>query len=194
MLNAVLPPNLPVPEDDGACAHLTGRDLPALTLESSSGKSVDLSQIKGWVVIYIYPMSGADNSILPDNWDAIPGARGCTPQSCSFRNHYQELKSLGAEVFGLATQSPNYLQSEVERIHLPYELLSDQHLFFQKALSLPLMEIKVAGMDLLKRVTLICCNGKIVHVFYPVFPPDKNVDQVIAWLAANSENGVKDIK
>jgi peroxiredoxin len=156
--------------------------LPAVRLTSSAGRAVDMSGLKGLTVIYIYPMSGEDDSVLPDNWDSIPGARGCTPQSCSFRDHQNELAELGAKVFGLATQSPEYLRGEVERIHLPYELLSDQHLAFKEALSLPIFDVTVAGMQVLKRVTLVCQDDEIIHVFYPVFPPDKSADQVIDWL------------
>ena len=155
LISPTLPPNLPVPTDDGACDHLVGMKLPAVRLTSSAGRAVDMSGLKGLTVIYIYPMSGEDDSVLPDNWDSIPGARGCTPQSCSFRDHQNELAELGAKVFGLATQSPEYLRGEVERIHLPYELLSDQHLAFKEALSLPIFDVTVAGMQVLKRVTLV---------------------------------------
>ncbi len=180
-----LPSDLPVPVDDGACDHLVGMRLPAVQLTSSAGRAVDMSRLVGLTVIYIYPMSGEDDSVLPDDWDSIPGARGCTPQSCSFRDHQNELAGLGAKVFGLATQSPEYLRGEVDRIHLPYELLSDRHLAFKGALSLPLFDITVAGMHILKRVTLICQDDEIIHVFYPVFPPDKSADQVIEWLKSH---------
>jgi peroxiredoxin len=179
-----LPPDLPVPLDDGACDHLTGKPLPPVKLVSSSGRTVDLSNLSGLTVIYIYPRSGADNSVLPDNWDSIPGARGCTPQSCSFRDHQNELVELGARVFGLATQSPEYLRSEVERLELPFELLSDQHLAFKTALSLPVLDVQAAGMTVLKRVTLICNDQEIIKVFYPVFPPNKSAEEVIEWLRA----------
>ena len=177
-----LPDDLPIPLDDGACRHLVGRRLPTLELTSSSGRAVDLAKLSGLTVIYAYPMSGADDSLLPDDWDSIPGARGCTPQSCSFRDHQEELTRLGARVFGLATQSPEYLRGEVARIHLPYELLSDEHLAFQLALSLPVFDVQVAGTTVLKRVTLICRDGRIERVFYPVFPPDRSADQVIDCL------------
>lgn len=187
-IHPALPPNLPVPVDDGACDHLKGRQLPAVTLTSSSGRQVDLSRLTGLTVIYAYPMSGADDAGLPENWDAIPGARGCTPQSCSFRDHQDELAGFGARVFGLATQSPDYLRGEVERIHLPYELLSDQHLKLRDALNLPVFDIKVAGTTVLKRTTLVCRDGAIEHVFYPVFPPNESAQQVIAWLSARSKH------
>lgn len=179
-----LPDGLPIPVDDGACAHLVGMTLPAIALAAASGARVQLARLQGLTVIYIYPMSGDDDSVLPDQWDSIPGARGCTPQSCSFRDHQNDLHALGARVFGLATQSPAYLRGEVERIHLPYDLLSDQDLALQQALSLPVFEVKVAGSTVLKRVTLICRDAEIVHVFYPVFPPDKSADQVVEWLQA----------
>jgi len=177
-----LPEGLPAPVDDGACNHLVGMKMPAVDLISSSGRAVDMSKLDGLSVIYIYPMSGEDDSVLPDNWDSIPGARGCTPQSCSFRDHQKDLADLGAQVFGLATQSPDYLAGEVERLHLPYELLSDETLAFRDALSLPAFDIKVAGTTVLKRVTLVCQGDEIIHVFYPVFPPDKSADQVVGWL------------
>jgi len=182
MISQDAPSNLPIPQDDGACDHLHSAILPAIVLESSSGQKVNMARLKGLTVIYIYPISGSNDSVLPDNWDTIPGARGCTPQSCSFRDHYQELLGYGARVFGLATQSPGYLRGEVARIHLPYELLSDQHLAFKQALSLPVIDVKVQGKEVLRRVTLICLDQKIIHVFYPVFPPDASADQTIAWL------------
>jgi peroxiredoxin len=177
-----LPEGLPAPQDDGACSHLVGRPLPPVILRASSGARIDMSRLEGLAVIYIYPISGDDDSLLPDDWDAIPGARGCTPQSCSYRDHQHELSALGARVFGLATQSPEYLRREAERLHLPYPLLSDESLAFQQALSLPLFDVRVAGAPVLKRVTLICQAARIIHVFYPVFPPDQNAEQVVTWL------------
>ena len=174
VLHSQLPEGLPIPVDDGACDHLPGKPLSSVVLQSSSGRAVDLSAIQGTLVVYIYPISGSDNSVLPSDWDAIPGARGCTPQSCSFRDHQRELTALGATVFGLSTQTPEYLAGEVERIHLPFELLSDADLEFQKALDLPLLEVLVQGKPVLKRVTLICSDGVIDQVFYPVFPPDRS--------------------
>ena len=185
LINPTLPPDLPVPIDDGACDHLADMRLPPIALTSSAGRQVDLSRLPGLTIVYIYPMSGADDSGLPENWDAIPGARGCTPQSCSFRDHQDELAAFGARVFGLATQPPEYLRGEVACIHLPYELLSDQHLRFRDALNLPLFDVKVAGAMVLKRVTLICRDGRIAHVMYPVFPPNESAQQVIAWLSTN---------
>jgi len=175
-----LPANLPVPTDDGACNHLTRMAVPSLKLLSTAGKQVDLSSIPDRVVVYIYPMTGRPGVDLPPGWDEIPGARGCTPQSCAFRDHYQELKTLGAEVYGLSTQDADYQREAAERLHLPFHLLSDAQLTFARALNLPTFEIQ--AMTLIKRITLIIRQGKIEHVFYPVFPPDKNADEVLLWL------------
>ena len=181
---AELPKNLPVPVDDGDCDHLLGQVLPLTTLSSTQGKDVNLSAIPGHVVIYCYPMTGQPGISLPDGWDEIPGARGCTPQSCAFRDHYQELGELKTQVFGLSTQSTEYQVEAVERLHLPFELLSDFDLRFTKMLKLPMFEIE--GIQLLKRVTLIAKDGKVVKVFYPVFPPDGNAYEVVDWLQRNA--------
>ena len=178
-----LPKDLPVPIDDGACDHLLGLALPSMTLTSTSGRTVNLATLPGWIVIYCYPMTGRPGVPLPEGWDQIPGARGCTPQSCSFRDHYQELIALNAQVFGLSAQTTEYQREAAERLHLPFELLSDSSLQFANALNLPTFEIE--GMRLIKRVTLIARNGKIVKHFYPVFPSDKNAEDVVAWLQSN---------
>ena len=179
-----LPKDLPVPQDDGACKHLTGMKLPSLVLRSTRGRMVDLSKLKGTTVIYIYPRTGRPDQELPTGWNAIPGARGCTPQSCAFRDHYQELKELGvSELFGLSTQDTAYQQEAAERLHLPFEILSDEKLVFTKALKLPTFEVD--GMKLIKRITLIARDGKIEKVFYPVFPPDRNAGEVVRWFTAN---------
>jgi peroxiredoxin len=179
-----LPKDLPVPQDDGACDHLTGMALPQIALYSTRGRTVDLSSLKGTSVVYIYPRTGRPDQDLPTGWNAIPGARGCTPQSCAFRDHYQELKALGvAELFGLSTQDSAYQREAVERLHLPFELLSDENLEFARALKLPTFEVD--GMTLIKRMALIVRDGVIRKVFYPVFPPDKNAGDVSAWLSAN---------
>lgn len=175
-----LPTDLPLPVDDGACDHLLGESLPLIALSSTQGRSVDLSAIADRVVIYCYPMTGQPGIVLPDGWDEIRGARGCTPQSCAFRDHYQELNELGAQVFGLSTQSTEYQIEAKMRLHLPFELLSDCDLSFANALKLPIFEIE--GKHLIKRVTLIAEGGKIIKVFYPVFPPDRNANEVIDWL------------
>jgi peroxiredoxin len=179
-----LPKDLPVPQDDGACTHLTGMNLPAITLRSTRGRAVDLAKLKDTTVVYIYPRTGRPDQELPTGWDAIPGARGCTPQSCAFRDHYRELKDLGvAELYGLSTQDTAYQQEAAERLHLPFEILSDEKLEFTRALKLP--TFAVDGMQLIKRITLIARGGKIAKVFYPVFPSDRNASVVMAWLAAN---------
>ena len=178
--SAELPEGLPIPVDDGACDHLPDQPLPNISLPATSGIAVNLSQQKDWLVIYCYPMTGRPDVQLPDNWDSIPGARGCTPQSCAFRDHYQELRQYGASVFGLSTQMTDYQLEAKQRLHLPFELLSDHNLEFATALNLPLFEVN--NMQLIKRLTLIASNGIIKKVFYPVFPPDENAEQVIEWL------------
>lgn len=178
-----LPPDLPVPVDDGGCDHLWGMALPSLPLLATSGVMVDLSQLNGRTVLYGYPRTGQPGQDAPQGWDEIPGARGCTPQSCAFRDHFQELQALAARVFGLSTQDSAYQQEAAQRLHLPFPLLSDEALEFATALNLP--TFRAANMTLMKRLTLIVNNGRIEHLFYPVFPPDQNADQVIAWLKEN---------
>lgn len=179
----VLPEGLPVPQDDGACAHLAGMRVPAASLPSTAGRSVDLRALPGRTVVYIYPRTGRPDQEPPDGWNAFPGARGCTPQSCSFRDHKSELEQLGAGLFGLSTQDSDYQREAAERLHLPFELLSDETFDFVAALRLPTFEL--AGETFVKRITLILRDGMIEKVFYPVFPPDENVLQVLEWLAAN---------
>jgi peroxiredoxin len=179
-----LPKDLPVPQDDGACAHLAGMRLPRLALASTGGRSIDLAVAKGRTVVYIYPRTGRPDQALPTGWNAIPGARGCTPQSCAFRDHFEELKRAGAaQVYGLSTQDTAYQHEAVERLHLPFEILSDEKLEFARALRLPTFEVD--GMTLIKRMALIVRNGVIEKVFYPVFPPDRNAGDVLDWLSAN---------
>ena len=183
-----LPQDLPVPQDDGACDHLRGMKLPAVTLQSTGGRRIDLSALKGTTVVYIYPRTGRPDQDLLPGWNAIPGARGCTPQSCAFRDHYQELKGAGAShVFGLSTQDTAYQREAAERLHLPFELLSDEKLAFAQALKLPTFD--VAGMRLIKRMALIARDATIEKVFYPVFPPDRNASDVIAWLDSARRDG-----
>ncbi|MEO7726223.1 MAG: peroxiredoxin [Burkholderiales bacterium] len=182
-----LPKDLPVPQDDGACDHLTGLKLPSVVLRSTDGHAVDLSKLPGTTVVYIYPRTGRPDQDVPTGWNAIPGARGCTPQSCAFRDHYQELKALGVTaLYGLSTQDSAYQQEAVERLHLPFEILSDETLEFARALGLPTFEVD--GMQLIKRITLIVRDGAIVNVFYPVFPSDRNADNVMRWLAASEDD------
>lgn len=178
-----LPANLPVPIDDGAASHLPGLPLPGLALPGTHGASVNLAGLEGRWVIYIYPMTGRPGVPLPDGWDGIPGARGCTPQSCSFRDHHAELRALNCSVLGLSTQTTEYQREARDRLHLPFELLSDSALQLKSALRLP--TFSVAGKELFKRVTIVADGGRITHVFYPVFPPDRSADEVLTWLRAN---------
>jgi peroxiredoxin len=180
----VLPADLPAPEDDGAARHLAGLRLPSIALAATGGAEVDLARLAGLTVVYIYPRTGRPGVAPPDGWDAIPGARGCTPQSCSFRDHFAELKALGvAHLFGLSTQDTDYQSEAVDRLHLPFPILSDAGLLLTRALDLPVFE--VAGTTLLKRMVLIVDDGVIAKVFYPVFPPDESAAVVVGWLRAS---------
>ena len=164
-----LPPDLPVPIDDGAADHLVGLKLPSLTLPATDGSGIELASLPGRVVVYAYPRTGQPDQLpLVDDWDLIPGARGCTPQSCSFRDHHADLSAAGAQVFGLSTQTTRYQQEAVARLHLPFPLLSDAALALTAALTLP--TFSAGGEALLKRLTWIARAGQIVKVFYPVFP------------------------
>ncbi len=172
---------IPAPIDDGAARHLIGMKLPPLPLPATDGSPIDLSALPGRGVVYAYPRTGEPGRDNPEGWDMIPGARGCTPQSCSFRDHFAELRSLGVMgLFGLSTQSTIYQREAVERLHLPFPILSDESLIVARALRLPTFE--TAGMTLLSRLTMVIDAGVIAHVFYPVFPPDRSADEVIAWL------------
>ncbi|MEP1208325.1 MAG: peroxiredoxin [Rhizobiaceae bacterium] len=172
---------LPAPQDDGGAAHLTGLEIPVLDLPSTGGEVVDLSRLKGTCIIFAYPMTGRPDIALPEGWDMIPGARGCTPQACTFRDLYGELQRAGADhVFGLSVQATDYQQEASERLHLPFPLLSDHGGDLLSALKLPVMTVD--AMVLLKRLTLICINGRIEKVFYPVFPPDRSAEDVLDWL------------
>ena len=178
-----LPDDLPPPVNDGACDHLEGTDLPSLALPSTGGVPVDLSVLPGRLVVYCFPRAGQPGIPLPADWDKIPGARGCTPQSLAFRDHHQKIRHLHAEVFGLSTQSPEAQSEIAARLQLPFALLSDERLEFAGALKLPTFEAD--GMTLIRRLTLIVTEGAIEKVFYPVFPPDKSADEVIVWLLAH---------
>jgi peroxiredoxin len=179
----MLPENLPVPQDDGATSHLKGLHLPDVALPATDGTSVNLAKLKGRTVVYVYPRTGRPGQALPTGWDAIPGARGCTPQSCGFRDHFAELKRLGvAALFGLSTQDTAYQHEAAERLHLPFAILSDADFALTRALKLP--TFTVDGMTLICRMAWVIDDGAISHVFYPVFPPDKSAQTVVAWLAA----------
>ncbi len=177
----VLPTDIPVPQDDGAARHLAGLKLPSVPLLATNGAQVDLSRLTGRTVVYIYPRTGVPGQPLPDGWDAIPGARGCTPQSCAFRDHFAELQELGvAQLYGLSTQDSDYQREAADRLRLPFPILSDAALKLAHAIKLP--TFAAAGMTLLKRMALVIEDGVVAKVFYPVYPPDKNAEEVIAWL------------
>jgi peroxiredoxin len=178
-----LPSDLPIPQDDGAAQHLKGMRIPEISLHATTGNKLNPGDIQGRLVIYCYPMTGQPNVALPEGWDQIPGARGCTPQSCSYRDHYQELSSLGVQVMGLSVQSHQYQQEMVDRLHVPFPVLSDENYQFQQALHLP--TFTAAGMTLLKRITLIANDGVIEAVHYPIFPSDSDPAWVIHYLKAN---------
>lgn len=178
---------IPRPLDDGAASHLTEMGMPSLPLAATDGTTIDLASVPSLVVVFAYPRTGVPGVENPPGWDLIPGARGCTPQSCAFRDHFAELQALGVNrVFGLSTQDTQYQREAAERLHLPFPILSDEKRLLTKALHLPTFE--TSGMTLLKRLTLVILNGKIEHVFYPVFPPDRNAGDVIGWLRSSSLN------
>jgi peroxiredoxin len=177
-----LPSNLPVPQDDGAADHLPGAAMPPLVLRDTNGNEVALDQLgAGRTVIYIYPLSGRPGVDLPAGWDAIPGARGCTPEACGFRDHHADLQAAGARtVHGLSSQSREYQAELAERLGLPFSILSDPDLALAEALDLPTFE--AAGERLFSRLTMIVTDGRIEHAFYPIFPPDQHAAEVLEWL------------
>jgi peroxiredoxin len=173
---------IPAPLDDGAASHLAGMRIPSVVLAATDGSKVDLSSMPGRVVVYTYPRTGVPGIENPPGWDLIPGARGCTPQTCAFRDHFEELKALGVKyLYGLSTQDTVYQREVAERLELPFPILSDEHFQLTKALRLPTFD--TSGMTLLKRLALVIRDGMIERVFYPVFPPDRNAGDVLAWLA-----------
>jgi peroxiredoxin len=173
---------IPAPQDDGATAHLAGTTIPPVGLVATDGTTVTLSELPGRTVVFAYPRTGEPGKIaLVDDWDLIPGARGCTPQTCSFRDLFAELRAAGAQhVLGLSTQGTAYQRELATRLHLPFPVLSDEQLELTRALRLPTME--VAGLTLMKRLAVIVDDAVIRHVFYPVFPPDRNAGDVLVWL------------
>jgi peroxiredoxin len=176
-----LPAGLPVPEDDGAADHLGGMALPEVRLPWTIDGTVDLAKLSGnRLVVYVYPRTGTPGQPSPTGWDNIPGARGCTPQSCAYRDSLTEFTALGATVLGISAQSPNEQREFAEREHIPFPLLSDSGLRLRDALGLPTFEVE--GMTLYKRLTFVAEDGKIVKAFYPVFPPDRDATEVLAWL------------
>jgi peroxiredoxin len=179
----ILPDNLPVPQDDGAALHLQGARLPDIVLAATNATAVNLSKLPGRNVVYVYPRTGRPGQDLPTGWDGIPGARGCTPQSCSFRDHFVDLNALGVkQLYGLSTQDLAYQREAVERLHLPFSILSDASLLLTRAMNLP--TFSVDGMTLIKRMAWVVDDGVVTKLFYPVFPPDQSAAQVIAWLKA----------
>jgi peroxiredoxin len=181
-LDAVDWSKIPAPADDGGARHLPGLAMPDVALAATDGTSVSLASLAGRVVVFAYPRTGVPGQISPvADWDMIPGARGCTPQACAFRDLYQDLAAAGAaHVYGLSTQDTAYQREAAERLHLPFPLLSDARLALATALRLPTMQ--VAGMTLLKRLALVIDDGVIATALYPVFPPDRNAGDVLAWL------------
>jgi peroxiredoxin len=182
----ILPAGLPMPVDDGAADHLRGSRVPDVTLPATDGRRVNLASISGMrIVVYAYPRTGRpDEPPLVDDWDSIPGARGCTPETCGFRDHHAELRAAGADVFGLSTQDTAYQKELVTRLRLPFAILSDARLELTRAWKLPNFE--AAGQTLLRRLTLVIKDGGVEHVWYPVFPPDQHADEVLAWLGSQA--------
>jgi peroxiredoxin len=181
-----VPPNLPVPVDDGACDHLPGMAVPPIELPSTNGSRISLAGgATRWTVVYAYPRTGVPDQDSPPGWDEIPGARGCTPQNCAFRDHYAELQAVGATVYGLSTQDTAYQREMAARLHLPYPILSDEHLELTRALGLPTFQY--GDWTLIKRLSLIMDAGRIAHVIYPVFPSNADAPAVVAWLHAREQ-------
>jgi peroxiredoxin len=181
-----LPSDLPVPVDDGAADHLPGSAVPDVALPSTQGGEMSLADAaQGLVVVYVYPRTGTPGVPTPEGWDDIPGARGCTPQSCAFRNAQQELARHGASLIGISTQTPEEQAEFAQREHIPYPLLSDHELVLAERMRLPTFQ--AGGLQLYKRLTFVAEAGRIVKLFYPVFPPDRNADDVLAWLEARAD-------
>lgn len=179
----ILPPNLPAPADDGAADHLPGARVPGVALRSTGGGNVDVAALAaGRAVVYVFPAMSAPGSASPAGWDAIPGARGCTPQSCAFRDRHAGFAELGYRVAGVSAQPPDVQAEAAQRLHLPFELLADPELELAARLGLPTFEVE--GTTYYKRLTMVLHDGAVAKVFYPVFPPDANAEEVLSWLAA----------
>ncbi|WP_129114247.1 peroxiredoxin [Halegenticoccus tardaugens] len=180
-----LPDDLPAPEDDGAADHLQGMEMPDVSLPATDGTTVNLQDLPPRTVIYVYPLTGRpDKDVIPEGWEDVPGARGCTPESRGFRSHYDELVDNGVgEVFGLSTQTTGYQREARDRLHLPFEMLSDAEWELASELELPAFTIQ--GDEYLKRLTLVVSDGRIEHVFYPIFPPDEHASEVLEWVREN---------
>jgi len=179
----VLPEGLPVPEDDGAADRLPGMSMPDLALATSAGASVELQALPaGRTIVYLYPLTGRPGVDLPEGWDAIPGARGCSTEACDFRDHFADLRDAGAAaVYGMSSQSPEYQAEVVDRLGLPFPMISDEGMLLADALRLP--TFAAGGHErLYSRLTLVVRDGSIEHVFYPIFPPNTHAQQVLAWL------------
>jgi len=156
--------------------------MPRVSLRSTGGRDVDVADLRDRrTVLYFYPRTGRPDRPVPAEWDAIPGARGCTPESCGFRDHFAEISALGAAVYGVSTQDTGYQREAAERLHLPFELLSDSEFALTDALRLPTFDFE--GVRLLKRLTLVVRSGQVEHVFYPIFPPDRHAEEVLTWLS-----------
>ena len=175
-----LPPDLPVPEDDGACDHLPGQAVPDISLPATTGARISLATLVGRNIVFCYPRTAGPNESIRDDWNAIPGARGCTPESCAFRDLYHEFQAQNAGVYGLSAQTTADQREAQARLHLPYPLLSDHELVFASAMELPTFQWQ--GATYIKRLTLVIQSGRVEHVFYPIFPPDTHADTVLAWL------------
>ncbi|CAN9095226.1 hypothetical protein CC77DRAFT_801446 [Alternaria alternata] len=182
MAHTTFPLNLPIPQDDGACSHLKGSQIPSVCLASTADDQLDVATCSGLTILFCYPRTGAPGETITEDWNSIPGARGCTPQACSFRDEMAQLRDLGVKhVFGLSTQDTAYQKEAKDRLHLPYELLSDENLQFANALKLPTFTWK--NQTLIKRCALAVKDGIIIKIWYPVFPPDSNAKDVVEWLA-----------
>jgi peroxiredoxin len=180
-----LPHDLPIPEDDGACAHLPGMAFPSIALISTDSLKIDVSKLHDPVVLYCYPRTGLPDKDPPTGWNQIPGARGCTPQCLGYRESYDIFKKLGIQVFGFSVQSTEYQMEAANRLNLPFPLLSDSEFQVTNQLNLPTFEI--ASMRVIKRLTMLILNGKIIKVFYPIFPPDKDAETVLKWVNEHAQ-------